>query len=298
MRSIAKQILTVAVAMTALPLFAQSPVLIKGMSHPESIISDGSFLYVTNIGKQLHPMEKDGDGSIWKLSLGGEIIEKRFSKALLNAPKGTAIVNETLYVADIDRIVGIDLTTGKTVSVIDFSPVGAQLVNDIAVKNDSVLFVSATDLNKIFQVTLGTHPRISPLDIPAIKGANGLWYDSKNQRLYTVGLGRFDAASGEGEVGYVEWKNHELQYTRLGNSTGFFDGIAQLDADFIVVSDWVHLSKPVGKLYKINIHSGKSIPVASGLGGPADFHYDATNRKLLIPATLQGTMMKVTLSTE
>ena len=111
----------------ALTPFAQTTTITTGLQHPESIISDGTFLYATNIGESLAPMTKDGDGSVYKLSLDGKLLEQRFNKSPLNAPKGTAIVSGVLYVADIDRVVGIDCKTGEEVKVIDFSSFATSL---------------------------------------------------------------------------------------------------------------------------------------------------------------------------
>jgi DNA-binding beta-propeller fold protein YncE len=77
-----------------------------GLAHPESVNSDGKFLYVTNLGKAAAPTVKDGDGSISKLSLDGKLITQSITGEKLNAPKGTAVIKGVLYVADIDRIVG------------------------------------------------------------------------------------------------------------------------------------------------------------------------------------------------
>ena len=66
------------------------------LAHPESVISDGKFLYVTNIGNALDPGAKDGDGFISKLSLDGKVIVHKLNDTKLNAPKGTAIIRGML----------------------------------------------------------------------------------------------------------------------------------------------------------------------------------------------------------
>ncbi len=44
---------------------------IKGFSSPESIAWDGSHYYVSNVGKELKPMENDGDGFISRMDAKG-----------------------------------------------------------------------------------------------------------------------------------------------------------------------------------------------------------------------------------
>jgi hypothetical protein len=61
------------------------------------------------MGKELNPLARDGDGVIRKFSLDGNLIESNLSKELLHAPKGTAIIKDVLYVADLERIIGVDV---------------------------------------------------------------------------------------------------------------------------------------------------------------------------------------------
>ncbi|MEP6597236.1 MAG: hypothetical protein ABJA71_14885, partial [Ginsengibacter sp.] len=110
---------------------AQFSAMYSGMWHPESVISDGKFLYVTDIGKEFNATAKDSDGLIRKFSLDGILIENNLSKVPLSAPKGTAIIRNVLYVADLDRIIGLEITSGHIMTDIDFSSFGVNLLNDI-----------------------------------------------------------------------------------------------------------------------------------------------------------------------
>src|SRR6476620_9450413 len=79
---------------------------------PESVLYSKSdkVLYVANIDGK--PDEKDGKGSISKLGLDGKMIQADWVTGL-NAPKGMAISGNSLWVADVDRMVEIDIQTGK-----------------------------------------------------------------------------------------------------------------------------------------------------------------------------------------
>lgn len=104
--------LGVFLALSLLPMSpAQAVRIIEGFSHPESITADSTGkIFVSNIGAALEPTAKDGDGFITELSADGAVIERFFTpKGALNAPKGLAAINDVLYVADIDRIVGFNL---------------------------------------------------------------------------------------------------------------------------------------------------------------------------------------------
>jgi DNA-binding beta-propeller fold protein YncE len=255
----------------------------KGLSYPESIISDGRFLYVSNVGKALAPFEKDGDGFISKLSLQGEVITRNITTEKLNAPKGSAIIKGVLYVADIDRIVGIDLSSGKKTADISLGN-NVTFANDVAVKDDHTLFVSATDVGKIFEVNIKTSQVKAIADV---KGANGIYYDKANKKLYTCSF-FFDNLQG-GEVGVVSWTQQQGVYSTIADVHGGFDGIALADDHTLLVSDWGALDKPAGFLQTIDLNTKKAVkldwPV---IGGPADFYYDAKQKKVIIPAMVES----------
>jgi hypothetical protein len=189
-----------------------------GLSNPESVTSDGQFLYVSNIGKALDPAAKDGDGFIVKLSLDGKVVTPSFAKTKLNAPKGTAIIRGVLYVTDIDRIIGVQLATGNKITDINLSNTGTSFLNDLAVQDDFTLFVSATDLGKVFEVNVRSG---SFKEVARVNGANGLWYDKAKQRLYTCGFSFENLQAGE--IGVISWKNHLPSYEKVGDVHGAFD---------------------------------------------------------------------------
>ena len=255
------------------------------LSHPESVISDGKFLYVTNVGKALDPAAKDGDGYISKLSLDGKVIEHTFNTTKLNAPKGTAIICGVLYVADIDRVIGYELATGKELIVINLSPgTGSNFINDLVMQDDYTLFVSCTDVGKVAEVNIKTgNVRV----IADVKGANGLAYDKANQRLYTCSFD-FQNMQG-GELGMITWKNHQPVYEKVTDVHGAFDGLALLDDHTLVVSDWGAMDHPAGFVEKVDLKTNKATKLDWPLiAGPADFYLNAAEKKIYIPAMVEG----------
>ena len=260
----------------------------SALAHPESVISDGKFLYVTNIGKALDPGAKDGDGFISKLSLDGKMIEPKLNATKLNAPKGTAIIRGMLYVADIDRVIGIEMATGKQLVEINLAPVtGSNFVNDLTTKDDFTLFASCTDVGKIAEVNVRTGDvRI----IADVKGANGITYDKATSRLYTCSFD-FQNMKG-GELGVITWKNQVPGYEKLGDVHGAFDGLALLDDHTLIVSDWGAMDHPAGFVEKVDLKTKQATkldwPVISG---PADFYLNASEKKIFIPALVEGKLV-------
>lgn len=96
--------------------------------------SDG-LLYVANI--EGGPDEKDGTGSLSKVTTEGEILEKDWVTGL-NAPKGMTVKGDFLYVTDIDRLLEIELATGEINQT--FEVEDAVFLNDAASDGQRVYF--------------------------------------------------------------------------------------------------------------------------------------------------------------
>lgn len=166
--------------------------VIEGFSLPESVAKDtnGKNFYVSNMGAKLEPTAKDGDGFISRLSPDGRILDKKFlpKDGVLNSPKGMSIIGRVIYTADVDRVVGFNLDTMEKVFDLDFSSEKTVFLNDIAVIDGNTFAVSATDVNKVYLITLGDKPSFRVLQ-DNVMGANGLFYEAKTRRLYVVGFG-------------------------------------------------------------------------------------------------------------
>src|SRR5688500_2559710 len=116
---------------------------------PESVLYDGKnkVLYVSNIDGA--PDGKDGKGSIGKVGLDGKIIATDWVTGL-NAPKGMALVKNTLWVSDLDAVAAIDIKTGKVVKTIPID--GAGFLNDVAADEKGVIYVSDSKTKKVHKI--------------------------------------------------------------------------------------------------------------------------------------------------
>lgn len=242
----------------------------QGLTFPESVISDGQYLYVDNVGEGMNPGAKDGNGYISKLSLDGKLITKSITTEKLDAPKGSAIVGGVLYVADIDRVVGIDLKTGKKTAELSFANEKTSFLNDVVAKDAHTLFVSATDVGKVYEVTLGSEMAYKALPV-AVVGANGIVYDKQANKLYTCGFEM--GAQPTGILGEISWKNGTATFRRIGGAVGYFDGLQLVNNHTLLVSDWANMSSPAGAgIFKtVDVQSGQVTEVLKGVSGPADF---------------------------
>jgi len=283
-----QHIILILLCCSALTLFGQTKTITTGLQHPESIISDGTFFYATNIGEALSPTTKDGDGSIYKLSLDGTLMDQHFNKSVLNAPKGTAIVNGILYVADIDRVVGVDIRTGEQVKEIDLASFGTSFLNDISVKDETTLFVGSIDVSKIFVITLSDPARIDVLDVPEIKSPNGLYYNKETHQLFFVELVRNDLL--QGKIGVIDWdQNSRPKMTYLSDLKGNYDGLQMIDRNTLLVSDWYNFAEKKCRLVKVDIAQKKATPFLDDADA-ADILYDKPNKRFVIPGLCKGTI--------
>ena len=145
-----------------------------GLKTPESVLYDenSDVIYVSNINGD--PTEKDRNGFISILSPEGSIKDLEWVKKL-NAPKGMAIYEGKLYVADIDQLIEIDIEKGRIVNRY-FAP-GAVFLNDVTACMNGMIFVSDTRTARIyalhqgeFKVWLEGKPMEAPNGLLAEKG--------------------------------------------------------------------------------------------------------------------------------
>lgn len=139
----------------ALPALAQHKLeqawLTPDLPTPESVlyvrVGGEPYLFVSLIDGQGDAV--DGKGGIAKLSTDGEVIDKNWHTGL-NAPKGMAIYQNHLYVADLSEVVVIDIKKRSLVKKIPIA--GAVFLNDVTVNSNGVVFVSDTRTNKIHRI--------------------------------------------------------------------------------------------------------------------------------------------------
>ena len=158
----------------------------EGVDAPESVYIDApsGSIFVSIIGGM--PGDRDGNGRIMKLTPDGKVVSAAWVTGL-NAPKGLRSYKGTLWTADIDEVVGIDIATGRVASKLKID--GAQFLNDVAVGDDGTVYVSDTMLSKIYAVKDGKATVFAEGD--DIEYPNGLLVDG--DRLIVAGWGKPEA---------------------------------------------------------------------------------------------------------
>lgn len=264
--------------------------VLEGFSSPESVIGIDTILFVSNVGEELQPLLKDGDGFISKLGKSGKILERKFITGL-DAPKGMAIWDSVLYVADIDKIRVYHIQTGDSLDLFDFSEFGVKFLNDLCQGDSGFVYASATLQNKLYHVDVWRRSKlnpISPQSVPksaAVRGINGLYYDAPSRDLYAVGFG--DQDSTNGTISVTPLGPRAVPPRRWKSHSGKLDGIAVIDGR-VYFTDWNGFEKGES-LYMLDLGTAEveALPLGS-IGGPADFWYDFSENRFWIPAMTEG----------
>ncbi len=237
---------------------------------PESVIYDEkrNLLYVTNVN--LEPRLKDGNGFVSKIDLEGKIEELKWVEGL-NAPKGTAMAGDTLYVADINELVLIDINRGEIIRKVVIE--GAGMINDITSDREGNLYISDTDSGKIYKYSGGN---LSIWLGEGLDRPNGLLVE--DERLLLASMGSMDLVSID-----ISKKQKKLLVEDINRG----DGIAWAGMKgYYFVSDWS------GRIFLVNEEIGKVTLLDTREEGAntADIYYIAEKNLLMVPTFNKNTL--------
>ena len=232
---------------------------------PESVIFDeeNDVLYVSNINGK--PSQKNGKGFISKVGLDGKITELKWTTGL-NAPKGSAIFNSKLYIADIDQLVEIDIKKGKILK--KYKVTNAIFLNDVAVDTSGNVYIS--DMSSQNSCIY----RFDGKDIPVwlkgkdISSPNGLF--TEEDRLIV-------GNSGDGKLKAVNFEDKSIRV--IADIGSGIDGIAKNETGNYIISDWMGKTSLIDK-------NGNVIELlnTTNLGiNSADLTYIKNKNLVLIP---------------
>jgi hypothetical protein len=167
------------------------------MSAPESAYYDAASnaVFVSSINGQI--AEKDGNGYISRLTPDGAVVNAKWATGL-NAPKGLRSVGGTLWAADIDEVVGIEIASGRITTRVPVE--GARFLNDLAAAPDGTLYVSDSQASRIYAVKDGK-ASIFVEGEDAIETPNGVLVDGNRLVVGSLGRGAFGPPPAGGRAG-------------------------------------------------------------------------------------------------
>jgi sugar lactone lactonase YvrE len=253
----------------------------SGFDQPESAVYDSErdVLYVSNVHGD--PGEKTRDGYVSKLSLDGEVVEAQWVTGL-DAPLGMDIHESTLYVADIDRIVAIDVESGEITGT--YPAEGAQFLNDVTADEQGRVFVSDMMGNRIYVLEDGEVQVW--LESEDLESPNGLY--AEGDRIVVGAWGVMtDGFETEvpGHLKVVDFETQEVQSLGDGTPVGNLDGVEPDGEGNYLVTDWM-----AGKLYRITPEGEAEELIDLGQGA-ADHEYIEEQRLVVIPMMNDGVVV-------
>jgi hypothetical protein len=256
-----------------------TPVLsLRDFATPESVLYDAKadVYLVSNVNGG--PSAADGNGFISRVSPDGSKVDLKWIEGgkkgvKLDAPKGSAIVGGTLYVADITRLRMFDAATGKPKGEVPLA--GATFANDVVAGPDGKVYVSdsgikidekgitPTGTDAVYVVEKGKAKVLAKGD--ELGKPNGLLWSADKLWVVTFGSGEIYSLDKAGKKGDAQ---------KLPKGT--LDGIVPV-GDSLLVSSWeaqgVFKGKPAGNWDF----------VLPGLKAPADIGFDSKRSLVLVP---------------
>ena len=236
---------------------------------PESVFYDSinNVLYVSNINLPAGT----GHGFISRLGTDGKIIDLTWIGGL-KAPKGMAMLNDHLFVADVDELVEIDPVKGEIVQ--HYPADGASMLNDVAADGRGSLYVSDSDSTFIYRLS--------------DDGVLNLWVSEGPDHpngLYVDGDRLLVACDGSSTLKSLDINTKKLTLITSGIDNG--DGIANPRIPgYWLVSDWAgEIFMVYPDHHKVTLLNTKSENINS-----ADIRFMASKDLLLVPNFYHNTV--------
>ncbi|OMH39683.1 SMP-30/gluconolactonase/LRE family protein [Motiliproteus sp. MSK22-1] len=208
---------------------------INNLDQPESVVADPGtdLLYISNING--NPFELNGKGYISRVSKNGEVQQQFWIKGL-DAPKGMAVVDNYLYVADLNKVHVINLEKGQVVNLLK-AP-NAKMLNDVTAAPDGTVYISDLLGGAIYRIKDNQLQRwFTSEQLPHPNGV--LWHQGK---LLVAGWGYplnpdFTTAT-PGSLYQLDPINPSLIPVASGFQLGNLDGIVAIGTN-LYISDWI-----------------------------------------------------------
>jgi hypothetical protein len=257
----------------------------EGVETPESVYVDApsGAVFVSMIAGQ--PGDRDGNGRIMKLTADGKLVTASWVSGL-NAPKGLRSYNGTLWTADIDELVGMDIASGRVSSKTKID--GAQFLNDVAVGDDGTVYVSDMLASKIYAVKDGKASIFAEGD--DIEYPNGLLVEG--DRLVVGGWGKPEAdftTKVPGHLFVLDLKTKKKTLITL-QPLGNIDGVESDGRGGYIVTDY-----PKGQLIHVSA-SGEPRVLKTWMPGAADLAFVPVGSIAIVPHMNENTIASYDIS--
>lgn len=227
---------------------------------PESVFynQQRNEIYVSNIDG--NPTDKDGNGFISLLDTSGSVTILKWITGF-DAPKGMAVLHDTLMVTDIDKVHIISISQAKIIQTIEVE--GASFLNDVVLLDDGTALITDMVVENIIIIK---------------DGKAEVWLTDE-LLVKPNGLALMKNALAVGVKNSILKVNTESKAVKsLIEETGPVDGIIYLGGNKFVISDWAGRITMVNPLEKIVLSNSTESNIQA-----ADLGYVPDKKWVLVP---------------
>lgn len=254
----------------------------SGFEAPESALYDAErgVIYVSNVAGE--PNAKDGRGFISTLSPEGEVQEMEWATGM-DGPKGLALADGLLYVADIDTVVAIGVEDGKVQD--SWAIEGAMFLNDVTADDQGRVFVSDMLDGAIYKIENGEVEQW--LKGGGLDNPNGLLATEDGLVVASWGVmtGEGFNTDPAGHLKMVGYEDKSVSSIGAGEPVGNLDGVEPDGEGGYYVTDWVD-----GALYHFDAE-GNHEQLLDLDQGSADIGVIPDQNLVLVPMMMDGTVV-------
>jgi hypothetical protein len=256
-----------------------------GIATPESVYVDAGSGWIFSSQIDGMPDGRDGNGRIAQLGGDGHVMSTTWVTGL-NAPKGLRSHNGTLWTADLDEVIGIDIASAKITSRTKVDD--AMFLNDVAVGTDGTVYVSDMMANKIIAVRDGKATVFAEGE--QLEWPNGLLVDGN--RLIVGGWGKPKPDFSTDVPGRLFALDLTTKEKTLITPKPFanIDGVELDGRGGYIISDYLQ-----GKVMQVTA-SGEVRDLRQFKPGAADIAFVSGANVLLVPHMNENTVASYDLS--
>jgi hypothetical protein len=222
------------------PDAAQPLATVSKLAGSEALVFDPArdVYFVSNVNGD--PGVKDGNGFITRITADGVLDSLHFIQGgrngvTLNAPMGSRIQGDTLWVLDVDALRGFSATTGAPVASIDLSPVHPLFLNDVTLGPDGDFYITDTGVGKthtgpdrIYHIDRNRRVTVA-VESAALSMPDGIAWDGSARRLVLAPFGGSAVQS---------WQPGQTAPTDVAPGASKFDGVEVEPNGQILITSW------------------------------------------------------------
>lgn len=245
---------------------------IEGLEGPEAVKYDSAqdVYFISNFGPSADA--EANDGYLSRVSAeDGTIEELRWAVGAddrpLQEPRGMALSNDTLWVADARGLHAFDPVTGSQLDFVDLTALEPGFLNDVAAGADGGIYVTDTGTSRLIRLDGGRGVVVA--NGPSLGSPNGIALDPRSGHMILVPWeGGGDSIRSWDPV-------HRTLETWARSPGGPFDGAEFAGSDLIVASQGdsaLHL-----------VRQGVGQPFQKVAGRPADIAFDSRRGRIAVP---------------